>query len=240
MTIQRPGEFRITDAGLDIAKLPRGGRVLDIGCGYGETVNHLNQLGLKAEGIDMSLTKISDAKAKYPGINVKYGDGEFLDDYMSFTFDGVLMECSLSLINQPDESLHEVYCVMKKGGKLIISDLYEIDPDPKQMQAVAIEADRLARKPHEEGDCENRGEKIVPFRYGGAFYKEQLLAQIEETGFRVLAFEDRTADLDTFVAEAVLNGEENALEGLCNNLKLESAGKRRKIGYFLIVAQKPI
>ncbi|MGN0693709.1 MAG: DVU_1556 family methyltransferase [Lentihominibacter sp.] len=240
MSILRPGEFSITDRGIELAGLGKGARVLDIGCGEGDTVNRLNtKYGMKAEGIEMSLPRISTAKEKFLGIDVKFGDGEFLDEYMSFTFDAITMECVLSMINIPDEALHEAYCVMKKGGKLIISDLYEIDPDPKQLKAVEIEARRQAKIPHKEGDCDENPKRFVDFRFEGAFYKEPLIRQLEEEiGFKVLAFEDRTEDLNNYVAQTLMD--EGSLEGLCTDLKLESAGKKRKIGYFLLVAQKPL
>lgn len=240
MSILRPGEFSITDRGIELAGLKEGARVLDIGCGEGDTVNRLNtEYGMKAEGIDMSLPRISTAKERFPGINVKFGDGEFLDEYMSFTFDAITMECVLSMINIPDEALHEAYCVMKKGGKLIISDLYEIDPDPQQLKAVEIEARRQAKLPHEEGDCEDRPKRFVDFRFEGAFYKEPLIRQLEnEIGFQVLAFEDRTEDLNNYVAQTLMD--EGSLEGLCTDLKTEVGGVKRKIGYFLLVAQKPL
>lgn len=240
MSVLRPGEFEITDRGIELAKLKEGSRVLDIGCGEGDTVNRLNtKYGMKAEGIEMSLPRISTAKEKYPGINVKFGDGEFLDEYMSFTFDAITMECVLSMINIPDEALHEAFCVMKKGGKLIISDVYEIDPDPKQVKAVEIEARRQAKIPHEEGDCEENPTRFVDFRFEGAFYKEPLIKQLEEEiGFKVLHFEDRTKNLEDYVAQTLMD--EGSLEGLCTNLKTEVGGKKRKIGYFLLVAQKPL
>ena len=124
MAVLRPGELALTDKAIEIAGLKKGDRVLDIGCGEGDTVAHLMELGMEAEGIDMSLKMLNAAKEKHPGINVKMGDGEFLDDYSSYTFDAITMECVLSLINIPDEALHEAWCVLKKGGKLIISDLY--------------------------------------------------------------------------------------------------------------------
>ena len=240
MTIKRPGKFSITDRALELAKFKKGSRILDIGCGEGDTVNHLNNMGMKAEGIDMNLESIRLATEKYPGIDVKFGDGGFLDDYMSYTFDGITMECSLSMINQPDEALHEAYCVMKKGGRLIITDLYEINPDPNQVKAVAIEAARQAKIPHQEGDCdEGTTMRFVNFRYEGAFYKEPLIKMLEEEiGFRVMAFEDRTEDLNNYVAQTLMD--EGSLDGLCTNLKWEIDGKKRKIGYFLLVAQKPI
>ena len=240
MALKRPGEFNITDRALEIANFKMGSRILDIGCGQGDTVNHLNELGLKAEGIEMNLSDIQIAKERYPGIDVKFGDGSFLDDYTSFTFDGVTFECSLSMINQPDEALHEAYCVMKKGGRLIITDLYEIDPDPKQVKAVEIEADRQARIPHQEGDCdEGTVMRFVNFRYEGTFFKEQLIRMVEEEiGYKVLAFEDRTEDLNNYVAQTLMD--EGSLDNICSNLKWEINGKKRKIGYFILVAQKPI
>lgn len=235
MTIMRPGEFDITDRGIELAGLKNGDRVLDIGCGEGDTVAHLcKDWGMDAEGIDMNLSMISTAKEKHPEISVKFGDGEFLDDYTSYTFDAVTMECVLSLINIPDESLHEAYCVLKKGGKLILSDLYYKDPDPKKMRAVKIEAARLSQKPRKEGDCEESPIRFVDFKLNGAFFEAPLKAQLEEIGYRILAFEDRTADLDNYVAQRLMDGEkpEDLLPGI------DKKGGD-KIGYFLLVAQKP-
>ena len=240
MAIKRPGEFAITDRALEIANFKEGSRILDIGCGEGDSVHHFNEMGLKAEGIDMNLSGINNAKEKYPDIDVKFGDGSFLDEYMSYTFDGITMECSLSMINQPDEALHEAYCVMKKGGRLIISDVYEIDPDPEQVKAVAIEAARQAKIPHEEGDCDDgTSVRFVNFRFEGAFYREALIKMLEdEIGFRVMKFEDRSDDLNNYIAQTMMDS--GSLDGLCTDVKLEVNGKKRKIGYFLLVAQKPV
>lgn len=236
MTLLRPGEFDITDRGIELAGLGKGDRCLDIGCGEGDTVAHLcEDMGIIAEGIDMNLSMISSAKEKHPGINVKFGDGEFLDDYMSFTFDGVLMECVLSLINIPDEALHEVYCVLKKGGRLIISDLYYREPDPKQMKAVKIEAERQSKVPHKEGDCEDSPKRFVDFRFEGAFYEAPLKKQLEEIGYKIIAFEDRSRELEEFAARHLMEG--GNLEDLITDVK---PGSGKKLGYFLLVAEKPV
>ena len=224
MSIMRPGEFAITDRGLEIAGLKKGDRVLDIGCGEGDTVAYLKEeLGMEAEGIDMSLKMLSAAKEKHPGINVKMGDGEFLDEYV------------LSLINIPDEALHEAYCVLKKGGRLIISDLYYRDPDPMMVKAVKMEAQRLAMKPKKEGDCEENPTRFVDFRTKGAFLAEPLKRQLEETGYEVIAFEDRSADLDNYVAQILMDGG-SLEEQMCD---VDFRDKKNKVGYFLLVAKKP-
>lgn len=236
MALYRPGEFNITDRMMERAALAKGSRVLDIGCGDGDTVVHLTEeWGMKAEGIDISLARINEAKEKHPGINVKFGDGEFLDSYPSFSFDAVMMECTLSLINLPDEALHEAYCVLKKGGRLMISDLYYKNPDPKQMKAAAIEAERQSRMPHKEGDCEEHNERLVDFRYEGAFYEKPLIRQLEEIGYRIRVFEDRSDDLNAFVAQYVMDG--GKLEDLMGGRKPKAA---KKLGYFLLVADKPL
>lgn len=235
MAVLRPGGTDITDRGIELAGLKEGDRVLDIGCGEGDTIMHLtDDLGMKAEGIDMNLSVIETAKEKHPGIDVKFGDGEFLEDYMSNTFDGIFMECVLSLVNIPDESLHEVYCVLKKGGKLIISDLYYRDPDPKKVRAVKIEAARLAAIPKKEGACEDYTTRFVDFRLKGAFFEHPLKAQLEEIGYRVIAFEDRSADLDSYVAQHLMDG--GKIEELACGKGFD---KDDKIGYFLLVAEKP-
>ena len=224
----------ILDRGLEMAGLKAGSRILDIGCGDGWAVAHMaNDLGMKAEGIDINVAKIAEAKEKYPGIEVRFADGEFLEDYMSFTFDGINMGNCLRSINMPDEALHEAYCVLKKGGKLIINDIYEQDPDEDQVRAVKIEADRLAKIPHQEGDCENLGPKFVDFRFEGAFYREPLIAQLEEIGFNVLAFEDVDVNDETAGLEETAGSEAGSAG--------EKATQRdRKLGSFLLVAAKPL
>ena len=128
--------------------------------------------------------------------------------------------------------------MLKKGGKLIISDMYEKDPDPKQLKAIKIEAERQSKIPHKEGDCENDQQRFVDFRFKGAFFKDPLIAQLKEIGYRIVEFEDRSQDLDNYVAQAVMDGEN--VEDLCPNLETEVSGKKRKIGYFFLVAEKPL
>lgn len=233
MSLIRPGKFDITDRAMGLWGLKKGAEVLDIGCGDGTAAEYIqDKYGYRMTGIDLNLAKISEGKERNCGLDLRMGDGEFLDEFPSFSFDGVMMECTLSLINLPDEALHEAYCVLKKGGKLFISDLYLKNPDPKQVQAIKIEADRQAKIPHKEGDCDEDKMRFVDFRFEGAFIKEPLIRYMEEVGFTVKAFEDRSADLDTYVAETILQ------EGSLDNCITCAKGKKG-IGYFLLVAEKP-
>lgn len=145
----KPGEFKVTDQALGIWNLPKSAEVLDIGCGQGETVEYLEkEYGYKVCGIDLSNDLIKQGLDRNPNLNIQYGDGEFLDGFLSYSFDGVMMECVLSLIGLPDEAIHEAYCVLKKGGKLFISDLYLKDPEPEFLKAVELEAEKERNTPH--------------------------------------------------------------------------------------------
>lgn len=233
MSLVRPGKFDITDKAMEICALKKGAAVLDVGCGDGTAAEYLQEkYGYQMTGIDMNLAKISEGKERNSQLDLRMGDGEFLDDFPSFSFDCVMMECALSLINLPDEALHEAYCVLKKGGKLFISDLYLKKPDPKQVKAIKIEADRQAKIPHKEGDCDDGKQRFVDFRFQGAFLKEPLIAYLKEIGYHVVAFEDRSADLDTYAAETIL--QEGSLDSC-----VTCAKGQKGVGYFMLVAEKP-
>ena len=233
----RPGGTKITKEAADIMGLPPGSKVLEIGCGKGETLEFLTkEYGWDMTAIDMDLEMVAAAKERVKDADVRYGDGEFLEDFLSKTFDGVVIECVLSLINLPDESLNEIYCVLKNGGKLFISDLYMRDPDPDQVKAIRIEAARQARIPHEYNECsddcaDDHKKRFVNFRFEGRFIKEALLEELENDGFKVLKFEDKTEELKEFIGQAIMDG-----EPVCQYFE-EHKGKK-DTGYFMLVAEK--
>lgn len=238
----KPGEFRITKRAMEIWKLPKGAAVLDIGCGLGETMEYLEkEFGYKCSGIDLSMARIKEGKTRNPNLNMQYGDGEFLDGFSSLSFDGVTMECVLSVINLPDEALHEAYCILKKGGRLFLSDLYIKNPEPGFAKALQIEAERQSRIPHKEDACgtecaEEHKTRALGFRASGRFLMEPLMKQLEEIGYQNIAWEDCSMELDTYVAEKIMR--DGTLEGcLCEEALCPKDDY--KTGYFMLTAQKP-
>jgi SAM-dependent methyltransferase len=240
-----PGDFDLIKEAMDACGFPKGARVLDVGCGEGDTLEFLEKTyGVTGVGVDMSEDLLRRGRERRPGLDLRRGEMEMLD-FPSFEFDGVIMECALSLSTLQLESLHEAWCVLKKGGKLIIADLYAIDPDPEAVARARATAIDARSAPHEEGDCER--ERTAPSEYclSGAFVKESLVEAFGEIGFELLFWRDRTELLRSFVAEKVF--EHGSLDAFWRATLPPGAegtdfcrapGSAKNTGYFLAVLMK--
>ena len=119
-----PGGKTIITEAFKKANLKNGCDVLDIGCGDGSTLASLiEDFEIVATGIDKSSALIKQGQEKYGNINLQEGEADFLE-FSSFSFDAVIMECILSVVEMKVEALHEAYCLLRHGGKLIITDLF--------------------------------------------------------------------------------------------------------------------
>jgi arsenite methyltransferase len=116
--MNRPGGFAITERGLSLCAFPASAKILDIGCGTGDTVRHLrDRHGLEAQGVDKDPAAVADRA------HLTCASGESLP-FAEGCFDGVLLECSLSVMDDPDHVLKECHRVLAPGGWLLVSDVY--------------------------------------------------------------------------------------------------------------------
>jgi ubiquinone/menaquinone biosynthesis C-methylase UbiE len=114
----RPGGFSLTDRAIKLGGFRPGMKILDLGCGEGYTVEYLREkLGLDATGLDKNIS----CGTENPGIQNAKAEAIPLPDA---GMDGILMECSFSLTDDPEKVLSECHRILKPGGKLIISDMY--------------------------------------------------------------------------------------------------------------------
>jgi arsenite methyltransferase len=120
--VMRPGGLALTRKLVERAGLGKGAYILDLGCGMGAAVDCLDDLGYRAVGIDCSDELVRRGRGKYPEADLRAGRGEDLP-FAEETLDAVIAECSLSLMNLP-LVLRECARVLKKGGLLLISDVY--------------------------------------------------------------------------------------------------------------------
>ncbi len=99
----------------------RGKRAIDCGCGAGEYVRALTQLGADAWGIEYSTEKIDEAK-RLGGLSegrVAVGDIEAID-FPDAHFDIALVNEVLEHVPRDDAGIREVHRVLKPGGVAVI------------------------------------------------------------------------------------------------------------------------
>lgn len=101
-----------------IDKLPKSAKILDIGCASGHGLNLVRKkYGDKYElyGIDLSTTRIKEAKKNYPKINFQVASAQDLP-YSTSTFDVVLSSQVIEHVPDDNAMVAEIKRVLKKGG----------------------------------------------------------------------------------------------------------------------------
>ncbi len=99
---------------IELSFLEPGSKWLDMGAGDGSTVRLLRELGHKAEGIDLVPRGEDVAQGDY--LHAPYADN---------TFDGIISQCSFYVSGDVPGALREAGRMLRKGGKLVFSDVTE-------------------------------------------------------------------------------------------------------------------
>ena len=102
----------------DLARLGRARevRVLDFGCGAGELVGHLVELGYDAHGCDVVLAPEAPGTAAASRRLTRIDPSPYRLPFDAETFDVVLSTSVLEHARNPDEYLLEIRRVLKPGG----------------------------------------------------------------------------------------------------------------------------
>jgi arsenite methyltransferase len=220
----RPGGFKLTDQAVSFCALNKHDHVLDLGCGMGATVSYLyTNHAINVVGIDPSSKLLSIAKAKNPFATFVEGSGDALP-FRDESFECVLSECTLSLMNDLHVSLREVHRVLKKEGWFVINDVYAKNPETlKAMDNFAITS------------C-MRGMHDLPV----------LKETLESMGFKIMLLEDCSQLLKELMVKIIFSHGSmsrfwsKTIEGetpptCCH---FEANIKQCKPGYFMMIAQK--
>ena len=99
---------------IELSFLPPPAKWLDMGAGDGSAVRLLRSLGYEAEGIDLSPRGEAVTAGDY--LNPPYEPG---------SFDGILSQCSFYVSGNVPEALKQAGKLLRKGGKLVFSDVTE-------------------------------------------------------------------------------------------------------------------
>ncbi len=219
----RPGGFIITDRALAFCSFAAGARVLDVGCGVGATVEHLQRdYQLDAVGVDPSAVLLEQGRRRCPGLPLLEGAGENLP-FGDGEMDGVFAECTLTVMKNPVQALAECYRVLKDGGWLVVADVYARNPaGAEELHGLPLSG------------C-----------LAGAMSERELLQIISGNGFKVVLWEDYSRLLAELSARLILtHGSMSAFwgcvtDGTADCGEIQKTVQKARPGYALVVAQKP-
>ncbi|MHC1698615.1 MAG: DVU_1556 family methyltransferase [Geobacteraceae bacterium] len=214
----RPGGFRLTERGISFCNFSPSDRIVDVGCGAGASVTYLREkYQFTLLGIDISEDLLSE-NCRTSGFSLALARAEELPVFHGVC-DGILCECVLSLLLEQQRALAEFARVLRPGGHLIVTDLY----------------DRCRENP--ETTCSGRSVSSLRNR-------SELESLVVAEEFDLLVWEDHTQYLKELAAQLILS--QDSLTDFCDIFSacgLESSGSSARImspalGYFLLVAQK--
>lgn len=99
-----------------LPSLPSG-RLLDVGCGSGEKLQLMQDLGWQVEGVDIDPVAVGSARAK--GLHVHLGPlggQNYPDNY----FDAIIMSHLIEHVYNPLGLFSECHRILKPGGRLVV------------------------------------------------------------------------------------------------------------------------
>ncbi|MFD2028750.1 class I SAM-dependent methyltransferase [Promicromonospora aerolata] len=100
---------------LATAAIGPGTRVLDVGCGTGELLEHLQELGARPSGVDPASRMVELARARAVGAEVRPGDFEQLP-FDDGAFDALLAVNALQFAGDQERALAEAHRVLAPDG----------------------------------------------------------------------------------------------------------------------------
>jgi 2-polyprenyl-3-methyl-5-hydroxy-6-metoxy-1,4-benzoquinol methylase len=105
------------DADVKFLRARPCGRLLDVGCGSGEWLIFMQELGWQAEGVDFDECALEAATKK--GLQVRCGALE-QQDFAIGSFDAVILNHVIEHVPDPEGTLSECWRILKPGGILVV------------------------------------------------------------------------------------------------------------------------
>jgi len=128
---------------LEELKPTKGMKVLDIGSGNGETIltiaERVGPTG-KAVGIDFSPNGVALAKQKAKERRLEDVAGFYVANALELpfadcSFDAVISECVICLVENKEKAIEEIVRVLKPKGRVIMHDVVSWKPLPKVIRS---------------------------------------------------------------------------------------------------------
>lgn len=109
------------------AAVPRGAKVLDVGCGTGEMAEQLMRRGYEAWGLDIAAPMIRRARDRCASDRFEVADLEHLP-FADDTFDAAVCLGVIEYLDTDERALRELWRVLKPGGRVVVSTPSAICP----------------------------------------------------------------------------------------------------------------
>ena len=103
-------------------ELPKGGYLLDLGCGTGLFVQRYVAEGGRAVGLDISPRMVQHGRQRCPECEFCVGTADILP-FRDSTFDALARLLAFSYIPNPEGMLREAYRGLKPGGRIAVCTL---------------------------------------------------------------------------------------------------------------------
>ena len=157
-----------------------GASVADIGCGRGAMLRRLSASGgYVLYGAEPDEALCAQASLTCPDAEIACAGADRLP-YADGALDAAILECVFSLLESPTDAVGELARVIRPGGVLLLSDLYA-----RAGEGITLTGHELLRFVYAEDAVEG-------FFCGGNFV--------------FTSFTDRTKDLQTMVAQMMMDG----------------------------------
>ena len=126
LQVWQPDRYRtqtafVEQGGLPVIELlaPRAGeRVLDLGCGTGALTRVLADSGASVVGVDSSDEMVRAARAAYPDLDFRVGDGEALA--FDEEFDALFSNAALHWMTRARETAVGMFRALRPGGRMAV------------------------------------------------------------------------------------------------------------------------
>ena len=163
-------------------------RVLDCGCGAGEYVRALLARGADAYGVEFDETKLAAGAARAAELagRLSVGDLEALA-FPDQSFDLALLHEVLEHVPDDDAALAEVFCVLRRGGRLILlspTRLYPFETHGVFWRGTCLRVSHLV--PGIPWLPLALGTRLFDY-WARNYWPRELRALVEGSGFRVIA-----------------------------------------------------
>lgn len=148
--------------------------ILDVGTGTGDFIPVLNEVfqNAKITGVDPNVLSLRAASEKYPGILFAEMNGENLN-FDDQTFDAASISMALHHLPHVLKSLKEMQRVVKKGGWIIVNELFSDNLNPAQ------EVHKMFHHFRSSID------RVLGVSHNETFKKDEILKMVSDSGITV-------------------------------------------------------